>query len=173
MKNKIKVITSRDKELFKQLARTAVTTREQAQIYLNYDKDNKRLSNLVKDGYIKQEIAKIKSNYEIVYRLNNRGKNYLRDNIAEVDKLYKFASAEHDYRLTELYYKEFWDYRDTWRTEQDYKQDYQRGTPDATIKIGGITMIIEIITQNYTNEEIRAKEEFAENNGMEVNFYSA
>lgn len=127
----------------------------------------------MKDGYIKKEFAKVKGNYTSIYRLDNRGKNYIKDNIRDIDKIYKFASATHDYRLTELYYKDYWDYRDTWRTEQDYKQDSQHGTPDATVTIQGVPIIIEVVTQNYTSENIESKEQFAKDNEMEVKFYNA
>jgi hypothetical protein len=127
----------------------------------------------VKDGYIKQELAKIKGNYKTIYRLDNRGKSYIKDNVSEIDKLYKFASAEHDYRLAELYFSDYWGYRDSWKTEQDYKQDNHHGTPDATVSIFGVVTIIEVVTQNYTSENIESKEEFARDNGMEVKFYNA
>ncbi|WP_298839730.1 hypothetical protein [uncultured Clostridium sp.] len=97
----------------------------------------------------------------------------MKDNVSGIDKLYKFESATHDNRLTEAYYKEYWEVRDTWKTEQDYKQDYQHGTPDATVCINGVTQIIEVITQNYTSDNIESKQEFAQNNGMEVKFYNA
>lgn len=167
-KARVKVITNRDKELFKQLSRTGLITREQAQKYLNYDKNNRRLSNLVHDGYLKEELAKIGNKYQTVYRLNNLGRNYVKENIAEVDCLYKFAGVKHDYQLTKLYYEKFWDYRDTWRTETDYKQINCNGAPDGTIQIGERTIVIEVITNNYTAEQIEQKETFAEINGMEV-----
>jgi hypothetical protein len=38
----IKVITNRDRELFRQLARTAIITKQQAQQHLNYDRNNRK-----------------------------------------------------------------------------------------------------------------------------------
>lgn len=167
----IKVITNRDKELFRQLARTGVITKEQARKHLNYDRNNRRIVNLVKSGYLKEQVIKGKT----IYRLDKKGTAFVKDNIADVDNMYSAVGGksgyEHDYKLTELYYHYFhnhYETLETWRTEQDYKRNGSHGTPDATITIGEQTICIEVVTSNYSQQHIESKLDFAEQHGFEM-----
>lgn len=167
----IKVITKRDKELFRQLARTGIITKEQAQRHLKFDRDNKRILNLVKAGYLQEQVIHGKS----IYRLDSNGVTYVKENIPDVDKIYSIAGGKsgfaHDHKLTEMYYSYYhshYDALETWKTEQDYKQNGSYGTPDGTITINGVTTCIEIVTTNYKQEHIEAKHDFAKYHGYEV-----
>jgi predicted transcriptional regulator len=167
----IKVITNRDRELFRQLARTAIITKQQALQHLNYDRNNRRIENLVKDGYLRKQMI----NGKTIYRLDDKGTAYVKENIADVYKIYSATGGksgfQHDYRLTELYYEFYhshYDALETWRTEQDYKQNGSYGTPDATIFIGEQTFCLEIWNSNYTQAHIESKLTFAEQYGYEM-----
>lgn len=167
----IKVITNRDRELFRQLARTGMVTKQHAQQHLKYDRNNRRIENLVKEGYLKKQMI----NGKTIYRLDGKGTTYVKENIADVDKIYSLAGGKsgfhHDHRLTELYYGYYhshYDALETWRTEQDHKCNGSNGTPDATIRIGEQTYCLEITTSNYTKEHIEAKVSFAEQHGYEL-----
>lgn len=161
----IKVITNRDKELFSQLARTSLITKEQAFQYLGYSKDGKRLNQLTKAGYLKKVIYKGQQ----VYRIASLAKTYVKDHIPAVGHFYNGVGGfDHDYKLTEQYYEKYYEFRDTWKTEQDYKVKGSQGTPDATItRADGVIVAIEIVTSNYTQDQIEAKTAFAAANRWE------
>lgn len=166
---KIKAITNRDKELLSQLARTGIITQEQTQRHLGYAKDGKRLNNLSKSRFLKVERVEVNGTYQNAYKLDTEGIKYVRNNISEIDGFYKMASVKHDYALTELYYNQYYDYRDTWVTETDYKENGQYGAPDGSVVIDGTVTVIEVITRNYTDEQVESKEVYANSNGMEMN----
>lgn len=172
-KPKIKAITNRDQELFKQLSRTGLITREQAVNYLKYDNNFKRLTNLVKDGYLKEQTVMQGKERVIVYKLDRAGRTYVERNVPEISYFYNQAGFNHDHKLTELYYEKYYDYRDTWRTEQEYKQEGSKGCPDGSVRIGSQTIAVEVVTSNYTAEHIQSKLDFAEEHGMEVEKYYA
>lgn len=79
---KVKIITSKDQNLLKQLARTGICTVEQAKSNLGLSIN--RLSQLAKSGYIKQEKALSNRELHTVYRLHDKGKAYLRSNCPQV-----------------------------------------------------------------------------------------
>ncbi|RDI40908.1 hypothetical protein [Falsibacillus pallidus] len=146
-------------------------TKQQAQQYLNYDKNNRRIENLVKGDYLKKQMI----NGKMIFRLGNKGTAYVKENIADVDKIYSLAGGRsgfyHDHLLTELYYEyhhSHYDALETWKTEQDYKHNGSYGSPDATITLNEKTLCLEIVTSNYKTEHIESKVLFAELHGFQM-----
>jgi hypothetical protein len=129
------------------------------------------IENLVKDGYLRKQMI----NGKTIYRLDDKGTAYVKESIADVDKIYSATGGksgfQHDYRLTELYYEYYhshYDALETWRTEQDYKQTDSHGTPDGTITVNEKTFFLEITTSNYNAEHVESKFTFAEQHGYAI-----
>lgn len=170
----IKAITNNDKELFKALSRTGYVSKEQAQNLINLNE--RRLKNLEKDGYIKSTSAIIKDKQINVYQLNDKGKQYVSNNISSVNNFYKATSPKHDLVLADRYLKLDNESRDYWKTEGDIRELYSSqitegmSMPDAIILKHSLEMdietniraieIVEVVTNNYGQEEIDAKIEF-------------
>ncbi len=172
--NPIKAITSNDKELFKALSRTGYVSKEQAQNLI--DLNERRLKNLEKDGYVKSTTAIIKDKQISVYQLNDKGKQYVANNISSVNNFYKATSPQHDLVLADRYLKLDDESKDYWKTEGDIREIFSSqitqsmSMPDAIIIKHSIEMdtetnisaveVIEVVTSNYGHEEIEAKIEF-------------
>lgn len=179
--SKIKTVTGKDKSLMKQIARTGICSKEQAKSYLGLN-DN-RLNQLSKSGYLKSETALVNKELVSVYRLDVKGKDYVKNNCQEVNQFYKFVSPIHDLCLTDQYYKVMQDegeaILDSWRTEGDFlhDQEYEHSRMFGSCADGGyvnshgVTQLIEIVTDNYSQEHIDSKEDFAESLDAEVSFY--
>ncbi len=167
---KIVHITTKDKLLLQQVSRTGQFTKEQAIKYLGYNE--KRLQNMVKGGFFKTSIAKEGRNFVTVYKLAERGHAYVVNSCPNVDCFYHPASFHHDHELTEVYYNTDSTYLDSWRTEQDYKENNQHGSPDATyIDSKGRTIAVEVVTSSYTEKDTQLKHDFANNNGMVLDIH--
>jgi DNA-binding Lrp family transcriptional regulator len=172
--NPIKAITNNDKELLKALSRTGYVSKKQAQNLINLNE--RRLKNLEKDGYIKSTFAIIKDKQINVYQLNDKGKQYVANNISSVNNFYKATSPQHDLVLADRYLKLGIESRDYWKTEGDIREIFSSqitesmSMPDAIILKHFIEIdteiniraveVIEVVTNNYGAEEIEAKIEF-------------
>lgn len=172
--NHIKAITNNDKELLKALSRTGYVSKEQAQNLISLNE--RRLKNLEKDGYIKSTSAIIKDKQINVYQLNDKGKQYVANNISSVNNFYKATSPQHDLVLADRYFKLGTESRDYWKTEGDIREMFSSqitesmSMPDAIILKHSIEIdteiniraveVIEVVTNNYGTEEIEAKIEF-------------
>jgi hypothetical protein len=167
----IKKITNKDKALLLQTARTGLTTLIHAKEHLNYN--IRRLDKLVYSGYLIKSVASSsKGGIMTIYRLDRKGKNYIKNFCPRVNNLYHFASLSHDYKLTDIYYNLKEEERETWKTESDYSiNGFKKGTPDATIQNGDRIIAIEVITSNYTAKDIELKETFADSCNMELQKY--
>lgn len=172
--NCIKVITNNDKELFKGLSRVGYISKEQAKNHININ--DRRLKNLVKEGYIKSSTAIIKDKQVQVYQIDDRGKKYVSNNVSSINNFYKSTSPKHDLVLADRYFKLGAESRDYWKTEGDIREMYSSyitksmSMPDAIVVRHFTTIdmetntrpieVIEVITDNYGHEEIESKIEF-------------
>lgn len=172
--NFIKAITSNDKELFKVLSRTGYVSKEQAQNLIGLNE--RRLKNLERDGYVKCTTAIINDNQINVHKLNDKGRQYVANNISSVNKFYKATSPQHDLVLADRYFKLDDVSKDCWKTEWDIREIFSSqitesmSMPEAIIMKNSIEMdmetniraveVIEVVTNNYGHEEIEAKFEF-------------
>ena len=180
----IKVLTNKDKELLTQLYRTAVITKEQVRYY-NVARPS-RMDALVKSKYIEKRVSfnhKLRRT-ETVYRLTDKGCKAISKDEEMMNRKYAYASVEHDAKLTDIYYSLSREEQSTWWTETDnryactamnneYKQDEERkiSAPDGSyVNNQGVRIAVEIVTDNYGNAEIQAKEEFINEMKWEVNY---
>lgn len=118
-------------------------------------------------------MARLGKESAVCYKLDKIGKDYVRQYIPTVNNVYNGAGFSHDHKLTDLYYTQFYEYRDSWRTEQDLKMPGQNGCVDAVVTIGEKQIAVEVITRSYTSEQIELKETYTNLHGMELKKFYA
>lgn len=167
----VKVITSRDKELMEGIARTGLTTKYNARETIGLGED--RLRKLEKEGYIQSKNVVINNGKDVatVYYLNDKGKSYVKEN-SDIDHFYRSneRQIEHDMKLSEIYYSLDREIRATWKNENDLIKEYKELHPgeklntmvDATVEMNGVSVAVEVLTDNYGKQEIIEKMEIAE-----------
>lgn len=171
----IKVITSRDFELLEGIARTGLTSHYDARNVIGLSE--RRLKNLEKENYITSKNVVVKGKETIkVYYLNGQGKKYLKIN-SMIDKPYRSneRQVEHDLKLSSVYYSLQRDERATWRNENDLIENYKEQNPnkelttmiDAVYICNGYKIAVEVITRNYTKNQINEKFNIANEIGCE------
>lgn len=176
MAKKIQRITSRDREVFRALANTGFATKKNLVSYCEVEL--KRLNKLEKSGLIERQQGLVgrEKSLSTAYKLTSKGRDYVKENLF-IKYPYTCQSFRHDLALSEEYFKRFED-RVFWITErqllEEYKSRYQGSYSKsyelkenlaspcdaAIIKDGNIEMI-EVITRNYTEEQIASKQNFA------------
>ncbi|HDR5039245.1 TPA: hypothetical protein QCR75_005702 [Bacillus anthracis] len=170
--DQIKRITKRQGETMKALARTGVMTTENAQKYfgLNHANSNKMEQN----KYIRIEKIYIpKQGVKEVLKLESKGKVWLR-NEQKIDAFYRSNNKQiqHDLKLNQFYCQLKEEQRSSWLNENQIIKRWdnltnsntpRRGTVDAIVTIDDVRVAIEVITNNYGEEEIQVKEEVARN----------
>ena len=100
--DKVKVITGKDAELLKILARSGLLNNVQAKEYLNLNLE--RLYKLEKSGYIKTSTHTVRGKNNLIIQLQIKGKEYCRQEFGV--RSYCISQTnhlEHDLKLTEIY----------------------------------------------------------------------
>ena len=170
---KIKCITARDFELLQGIAKTGVTSRYDATKIIGLSE--KRLKNLEKDSYIKSKSVLINgTNIVKVYSLNYKGKSYVKLN-TDIYNFYRSneRQIDHDLKLSSIYYNLELEQRKAWTNESDLIANYKLNNPnkklntmvDATFLINDIKVAVEVITKNYTKEQLQEKYNIADEIG--------
>ena len=167
----IKCITSRDLELMQGIAKTGTTSYYDAKETIGLSE--KRLKNLEKEGYIESKAVVMNKGKDTVkvYYLNDRGKAYIKIN-TKIDRFYRSneRQIEHDLKLSSIYYSLQREERNTWTNENDLIEFYKSNNPykklstmiDAVYTTGnGYKIAVEVITKNYTKEQIEEKYKIA------------
>ena len=163
----IKCITSRDIELLQGIAKTGVTSYFDAKETIGLSE--RRLRNLEKEKYITSKNVMVNKGKDTIktYYLNNKGKAYMKSN-SNINKFYRSneRQIDHDLKLSGIYYNLQRDERKTWTNENDLIEEYKLNNPnrklntmiDATYKTeNGYIIAVEVITKNYTKEQIQEK----------------
>ena len=159
-------ITTKDRKLLQAIAKTGRTTKDLAKKY--YKTKEKRLYRLVKENILEKEpfIDKNKGTY--CYRLTTKGKRWVKQNLANVNILYKPSNmgAKHDIKLFEKFGQLTEKEQDIALTEGDISKKYGNldytSPPDMLIPKSENTdiKIIEVITSTYTSKDIKAKNDY-------------
>lgn len=165
----IKRITKRQGETIKALGRTGVMTSQNAEKYfaLNYNNARK----MERNGYIKIEKMYIpKVGLKEVYKLNSKGKTWVK-NEQNMQALYRTNNKQisHDLKLNQFYCQLKPEQRDTWLNENEIIKNWNNlsqkaeriGTVDAMVLVDDIRIAVEVVTNNYGEEEMQLKEEVA------------
>jgi len=159
---KIKSLTSKDKQVIHMVSKTGYFTFEQANALNGISKA--RLDKLTNSGYLIKSISKFGEVYSF-----NSSCSYKPDN-----GLYHRASPSHDLKLTEKYLNLSEREREHLIAPQQFVREHEItinvGTPDMIIQIEEQITFIEVITENYTKEQIQQKVEFAKQFNTEVEF---
>lgn len=162
----IKVLTSKDTELIKQLSRTGVSTSEQIKNHIGLS--DERITKLANSNFISITKEVVEGKTRNIIKLNDKGKKYAREELAvtffprvQSNHLY------HDIKLTEMYFRLPNDVKETWRSENEivlslYSENINLDNcVDATVIIDGETVGIESIGNTYTDDIIATKHEIA------------
>ena len=167
---KVKILTNRDIDLLKQLARTGIANGQQAKEFCELSFE--RIGKLEKSGYIITSYHAVRGGNNLIIQLNKLGKEYCRQEFG----IRSFGSAqtnhlEHDLKLTEIYYNLIPEIRETWRSEVELIKEIYDKFPkmkgclktciDATIEIDGLKIAIESIGKSYREKDLKEKEVIA------------
>lgn len=168
-------ITSKDKEFLQTLAKTGRTTKELASRYFNIKPS--RIDQMIREGFLKKEPIVIKKKSSYCFKLGDKGRKWVKENIGTVNNLCKPSrqGTTHDLHLFEELAKQPKVLRDAAMTEYDIINTYgcikELSPPDLYIppvslkeKDGSVSyytpQAIEIITRNYRLHEIKGKFDF-------------
>lgn len=166
----IKKITNREEKLFKQIARTGLTDRNQAKVFCNLNPD--RLQKLENSGYIKLERHSVLGQNTEIIRLDTKGVTYCKDELNIQSLAYAQSNhLEHDLKLSMSYYSLKEEVQETWQHERDIiKEIYERHPDmegqlktciDASVTIGGVRVAVEVVGSSYRQGDLDLKEEIA------------
>lgn len=163
---------------------------------------DKRISGYCKDGLIAKSVYSqpgAKEQDQTVYRLTAKGRDFCRRELS-ISHIYSAQNPAHDLPLTSRYLSLSVGERATWKTETQCREelrDYIRqlrdqgeeerarelwekledgriSMPDAVYTASdGLSMAFEVVTGNYGQAEIEAKEEAAEALHVPIEFCRA
>lgn len=168
--DKVKIIMSKDSNLFKALSRTGLVNNVQAKKYLNLSLE--RLIKLEKSDYIKTSKHGVRGQNNLIVQLQPKGKDYCRQEfgirnycVAQTNHL------NHDLKLSEIYFNIPQKLQDTWKHEGELIKEIYEKFPeqignlktciDARIENDGEFIGIESIGSTYTKKDIELKENIA------------
>ncbi len=194
-KKHITTFYPRDYSVFSALARCGYVTETQLKEFVR----DKRLLNYQKDGLVSKCLYSRpgdKKQDVVCYQLTDRGKEICRKLIG-IDHIYSAASPKHDLALAERYFSLPKQSRETWRTEGDLRESFSEhislmkaqgdflraneledmlrnheiSMPDAAYTTeSGDEVAFEVITNNYGEAEIQAKEAAAVELGITIEY---
>lgn len=197
-KKHITTLYPRDIKALSALGRCGYVDRDQLGEFLR----NKRIEGYCKDGLLERSVYSRPGSREHdreVYRLTAAGRSLCRRELS-MTHLYSPQNPAHDLALSERYFSLSDAQRETWRTEGQSRdaleehihllrdqgeeeradQLWERlrsgalSMPDAVYTSPeGVTVAFEVITSNYGQAELEAKEEAAEALGAAVEFVRA
>lgn len=187
----------RDVRAFSALARCGHVTQAQLE---SCGLRNKRIYGYQRDGLVERHIHSRpgdKTNDVVCYRLTDKGRDLCRNELS-MPHLYSAQSPKHDLALSERYFSLSDSERSTWRTEGELRDAFRehireledRGQqeraqelldklqeraismPDASYtNENGVEIAFEVVTNNYGEAEIEAKETAAEELELEIELH--
>lgn len=190
---RITTIYPRDRKALSTLSRCGYLNRDQLSQFLR----NKRIESYCKDGLITKSVYSqpgSKANDREVYRLTSKGRDFCRRELS-LNRLYSAQNPAHDLVLADRYFSLSESERETWQTETqsreiinahiqqlreqgdeeharelwDKLQNGRLSMPDAVYtRSDGVSVAFEVVTNNYGQAELEAKEQAAEALGAEI-----
>lgn len=194
-KHHITTIYPRDVNALSALGRCGYVTHDQLNTFLR----DKRIDGYCKDGLVERTVYSRPGNREqdqTVYCLTRTGREFCRRELS-MSHLYSAQNPSHDLALAERYFTLTPSERDTWRTETQSREDIENricqlreqgescqaeqlserlrtgelSMPDAVYTASdGAAVAFEVITSNYGQAELEAKEGAAEVLGASIEF---
>lgn len=192
MKNNIHSIYQNDIYLLQALRSCGVLLKEHILQYIS----NHRLLTFIKNGYINKTATFVKKDMStFIYALTQRGQRLAKQ--FNITKFYRSSSVIHDLAVAEKYMNLPIGVRLTWQTEKELQnvlyqtlkiyeetQQYARADEiedlirnkqisptDGGYILDGRLCLYEVITSNYSVEDIKAKKIFAEIVNCPIDFY--
>ena len=165
---KIKRITKSDGETMKSIAHTGLITRSNAKKYFNLN--DKRVELLKKNSYLIEHTNNTKKGLQTYYTLGKAGVDFIKSK-TDIDFLYRGNKnqIDHDIKLNQAYCQMTHEQRQGWLNENQIINRWDTLSPD-TKHVTGVDAIvvtaegivaIEVITRNYGEVEIQAKQDAA------------
>ncbi|HGE5805187.1 hypothetical protein NYE71_32815 [Bacillus sp. FSL K6-0273] len=187
-KQYIKKLTTKDSRMLQ--AFRSVGYMNEKHLKDDLSQADKRIKNFERDGYIEKcsVYRHDKRSMESVYRLTGKGKE-LASTQLNLKNFYRSCSSRHDLAVADRYFRASEEQRSNWLTERDWKDRMQEhiqslyeareiarasqlqerleersmSYPDGGyVSETGQVIAIEVITKNYSEAEIEAKEEFVQ-----------
>lgn len=192
-KSYIKQITSKDKKVLSAFYCCEHLNKQQITNIVT----NNRLKSYVKQGIVVKQnyIPKhVKEKSHFVYALTIKGRKYVKRNISEMRYTAPYHSSSapaHNIKLSEIYLKNAEKEDAKWLTERDLQQlfidsvqgredeeelldalhDHTISPPDGGILYGGEITLIEIVSGNYGQDELVAKQTYSDYMSMPIEYY--
>lgn len=167
-------ITKRDGESMKAIAQTGVITKKNIHKYFNLNQN--RIELLKRNNFIVEHTVYIKGNVQSYYTLGQKGYTFIK-NETDIEYIYKSNSHQisHDLKLNQIYCQCSELERSCWVNETELIHKWSQFVPkkervaslDAIVSIDGTVIGIEVITNNYGEQELQEKQEAAEAIGCE------
>ncbi|CAB1244189.1 protein of unknown function [Ruminococcaceae bacterium BL-6] len=146
---------------------------------------------VVKQNYIPKHVG---DSAHPVYALTKSGRQYIRCHISKMRNTAPYHSSSapaHNIRLSEIYLSETKNENAQWLTERDLQQlfldtiqgrederelldalrTHTLSPPDGAVLCNGEVTLIEIVSVNYSQEEISAKQTYSDYMSMPIEFY--
>lgn len=176
-KQYIKTLTSKDKEMLRAFRNCG----RLSDSHLKNDllMADRRVVNFQRDGYVeKARLLNPKTReMDAVYQLTEKGRSAVESHL-NLTHCYLSNSGHHDLGVADKYFSLAEDRRSSWQTESELRETYQErygdlpdnfsATDGAYLASDGRFISFEVVTRNYSQVEIQAKENFAAALGMQL-----
>lgn len=165
---KIKRVTKPMGETMKAIARTGICPITNAEKYFSLKKST--LDKMLKNNYIQSNSVITKNGVTEVFKLGSKGHKWIKEN-TNIEWNYRSNTRqlEHDLKLNQIYCQLSQEVRESWKNENEVVKNWENltgkpqeertGSVDAIIEVEEKLVAIEVVTNNYGEEELREKQE--------------
>lgn len=166
----IKVLTSKDISLIKQLSRTGLSSREQIKSHLGLNDD--RINKLANSKYISISKEVVNGKTRDIIKLEIKGKKYSKENLGtQFFPKVQNNHLYHDLKLTDMYFSYDVDVRETWIPENQIVAQLKFDFPELTLETcvdamivqNGSLVAVESVGKSYDDEIMEMKHDIAFN----------
>lgn len=189
----IKQINQRDIQSMQTMRCCGYMNRTQLKHFLT----DSRIKAFCHEGVIERCLYQRRKKQIECYRFSRRGFQWCEKHIEEMNSrsLYRSASPLHDMAITNKYLSLPIEQRETWRTEQELRSQFEQmldklreedfsrwiqlkemweqnqiSVPDGAYQDGERIVLFECVTNNYGEVELQAKEEFSLAMQLEIQY---
>lgn len=163
----MKKITSNDIKLLNMLRITGACDKEQLKEFIS----DRRLKAMVKEGFLQPVKYTDNGTFKDAYVLTGSSKNFIQNDMGE--RLYHSQSPQHDVALSREYLKLSESERERCYTEYETRYNNNdkfskndHSAPDFSyVSDSGELTFVDVITSNYTKEQVQAKANYAAASG--------
>lgn len=176
-KQYVKTFTSKDKDMLRAFRNCGRLSEDH--LKENLSMSDRRVVNFQRDGYVEKArlLNRKTKEMDAVYQLTEKGRSAV-ESYLNLTHCYRSNSGRHDLGVADRYLSLTKDEQSTWQTEGELRETYQQkygtlpdnfsATDGAYIAENGRFISFEVVTRNYGQVEIQAKENFAAALGMQL-----